>query len=304
MVHAPNHPFAAGLLRQASHVGGPSHVVDALIEERAVTLRHSPGWPLLRPVLHRLLHREPAVRLADTIATLPGIAVFEHLAALLDLSMQVTGAERIPSEGGFILACSHPTGLADPIAAWQFLSRYRPDITLFGNRDALRVAPSLRDLVIPVEWRAAEKSRAKSRETAEGTARAFAAGNAVILFPSGRIAFWNVDRLEERPWQTSLVALARRYHVPVVPVCMQARNSRLFYLTARISTELRDMTVFRELLNKRGSVFRLTVGKPIPPEGLAGDPGEVTRALQHHTVETLARDPDAEFAGLPAGVSR
>jgi putative hemolysin len=294
---APRNLFDAGLLRLAG-AGRPRHIVDDLIEERAVELSRNPAWPLLRPLLHGMLGYGEAVRLADAIAPLLGRAVFDSLVARLRLDLDVTGAGRIPAQGGFILACSHPTGLADPVAAWQLLSRRRADITLFGNRDALRVAPRLADLVIPVEWRAAQKTRAKSRVTAQATARAFAAGHAVILFPSGRIAFWNVDRIDERPWQTSLVSLARRYGVPIVPVCMQARNSRLFHLFARTNTELRDMTVFRELLNKRGSTFRIVVGRPIGWEALAGDAADVTRALQHHTVETLARDPDAVFAGL------
>jgi putative hemolysin len=252
---------------------------------------------LLRPVLNRLLGHSEAVRMADAIAALPGEEVFDHLAEALGIELRVAGRERLPAAGGFILACNHPTGLADPVVAWQLLSPLRPDITLFGNRDALRVAPRLADMVIPVEWRPAERTRAKSRATAQATARAFAAGHAVVLFPSGRIAFWNVDRIDERPWQTSLVALARRYGVPVLPVNMRSRNSRLFHLFARTNTELRDMTVFRELLNKRGTCFDIHVGRPIRPEALGGDIAEVTRALQHHTVETLAADPDAAFAG-------
>ncbi|MBX3531242.1 MAG: 1-acyl-sn-glycerol-3-phosphate acyltransferase [Rhizobiaceae bacterium] len=292
----PRNLFDAGLLRLAG-AGRRRHIVDDLIEERAVRLSRHPAWPLLRPLLHGLLGYDEAVRLADAVSPLPGSAVFDSLAARLRLHLDITGASNIPAHGGFILACSHPTGLADPVAAWQLLAPHRSDITLFGNRDALRVAPRLADLVIPVEWRATEKTRAKSRVAAEATARAFAAGRAVILFPSGRIAFWNVDRIDERPWQTSLVSLARRYEVPVVPVSMQACNSRLFHLFARTNTELRDMTVFRELLNKRGSTFRIVVGKPVAADALAGDPAEVTRALQRHTVEALERDPDATFAG-------
>jgi hypothetical protein len=41
--------------------------------------------------------------------------------------------------------------------------------------------------------------------------------------------------------------------------------------------------------------YRITVGKPIAPDLLEGDPGEVTALLQHHTVERLATDPFAVF---------
>ena len=79
--------------------------------------------------------------------------------------------------------------------------------------------------------------------------------------------------------------------LPVLPVNMRARNSGLFYWFAKWSTELRDMTVFYELLNKKGDLFDFTIGQMIAPEALEGDAAEVTRALEQHTVFDLAADP-------------
>jgi putative hemolysin len=58
------------------------------------------------------------------------------------------------------------------------------------------------------------------------------------------------------------------------------------------------MTVFHELLNKKGNRFDFTIGNLISPDALDGDPGEVTRALERHTVFDLARDGDAQFGNL------
>jgi putative hemolysin len=279
-------------------LAGPAHIVDQLIAERAIGLSSHPLWPIMRPVLYRFLHYSEAVRMADEIAPLPGWEVLEHISRLLALETQVSGLEHLPRKGCCILACSHPTGIADGIAVFDMLKGVRRDVAIFANRDALRVSARLGDILIPVEWRAGEKSHSKSRDTLEHTARAFADERAVVLFPSGRIAFWNGDRLAERPWQSSLVALARRYSVPVIPVNVSSRNSPLFYFVSKKSTELRDMTVFHELLNKKGKVFSLTIGKPIAPEALEGDVAEVTQRLQDHTVLKLREDPLAEFAPL------
>lgn len=271
------------------------HIVDQLIAERAAGLSSHPLWPVVRPVLYRYLHYGQAVRMANEIATLTGRGVLDYISELLSLDIRVTRAERIPAHGGFIMACSHPTGIADAIAAFDVLKVTRSDISIFANRDALRVNPRLGDMLIPVEWRAGEKSHAKSRATLEQTARAFADERAIMLFPSGRIAFWDKDHVEERPWQTTAVALARRYRVPIVPVSMTSRNSGFFYFVSPRSTELRDMTVFHELLNKKHKPFMLNVGKPVLPDALEGDASDLTRRLQHHTVNVLRDDPDAEF---------
>ena len=55
------------------------------------------------------------------------------------------------------------------------------------------------------------------------------------------------------------------------------------------------MTVFYELLNKRGGRFDFTFGNLIPVEALDGDPAEVTRALEDFTVHQLPAYPDRSF---------
>lgn len=280
---------------EALRTGG-DHVIDQLIAERTTLISKHPLWPLIRPLLVRFLHYKQAVAMADQIARLDGWRAFELISNLLSLDITLKGMSNLPVSGGFILAPNHPTGIADGIAIFDTLKAVRPDMTIFANRDALRVSPGFRDMIIPVEWRSGEKSYGKSRDTLEMTARAFAENRAVVLFPSGRLAFWNEGRLTERPWQNSVVSLARRYNYPVIPTHISARNSGLFYFLSKHSTEIRDMTLFHELLNKKGQKFAISIGRPITPDQLDGDPGEVAAALQEHTAIRMATDPDAVFA--------
>lgn len=279
-------------------IGEDAHIIDQMIAERSTMLSRHPLWPVMRPLLLRFLHYYQAVEMADDVAEMSGWDAMSYLSALLSLDVTVRGVANLPEKTGFILAPSHPTGIADGVAVFDALKNVRPDMAIFANRDAQRVAAGFRDLIIPVEWRQGEKSHAKSRDTLEMTARAFASNKAIVLFPSGRIAYWHEGVLTERPWQTSLVSLARRYRYPVVPARITARNSGLFYFLSKYSTELRDMTVFHELLNKKGRAFSITIGKPIPADALEGEPADVATRLQQHTVHGLADDPDATFTPL------
>ena len=76
---------------------------------------------------------------------------------------------------------------------------------------------------------------------------------------------------------------------------MTARNSGLFYWLSKWSTELRDMTVFHELLNKKSQTFEFTIGELLQPDQLEGDPAVVTKALEYHSVYGLKADPDRAF---------
>jgi putative hemolysin len=286
----------------ASH-GQPGHIVDTLIAERGERIVKSPFWPVMRPFLYTLLRYGRAIEFADDVAHLSGFQCFEYMSNMLKLEITARNAGRIPRSGGFILVSNHPTGIADGVAVFDLLKGQRPDMMVFANRDAVRVNPRFAEMIIPVEWREEHKSKLKTRETLVLTNKAVEEGKVMVLFPSGRIAYWADGKLNERPWKTSAVGLSRKYNLPVLPIHIRARNSGLFYWLAKWSTELRDMTVFYELLNKKGNHFDFTVGQLIQPEALDGDVAEVTKALEHHTVMELAADEDAVFSPAARGRS-
>ncbi|MFC5759079.1 GNAT family N-acetyltransferase [Rhizobium sp. GCM10022189] len=275
--------------------GKPGHIVDTLIAERGQKIVRHPLWPVMRPFLYTLLRYNKAIEFANDVANMPGFQSFEYMSNLLKLDINVTNAERIPASGGFILVSNHPTGIADGVAVFDLLKTRRPDMMFFANRDAVRVNPRFAEMIIPVEWREEFKSKLKTRETLQLTNHAVREGKATVLFPSGRIAYWANGRLNERPWKTSAVGLARKYGLPILPVHMTARNSGLFYWFAKWSTELRDMTVFHELLNKKGDRFDFVIGNLIPAEQLDGDLNEVTKALEKLTVYDMATNGNAQF---------
>ncbi len=276
--------------------GRPGHIVDTLIAERGQRIVKNPLWPVMRPFLYTLLRYGRALKFANDIQGKSGFQSFQYMSDLLKLDVTVQNAERIPEKGGFILVSNHPTGIADGVAIFDLLKAKRPDLMIFANRDAVRVNPRFAEMIIPVEWREEYKSKLKTRETLVLTNKTVEDGKVMVLFPSGRIAYWENGKLNERPWKTSAVGLARKYNLPILPIHMRARNSGLFYWFAKWSTELRDMTVFYELLNKKGNHFDFSVGQMIQPHELEGDVADVTKALEHHTVFDLAADGDARFA--------
>ena len=168
---------------------------------------------------------------------------------------------------------------------FDVLRQVRQDITFFANRDALRAAPNLAEMLIPVEWVDEKRNHARNRETVTHMVRAFRAGRIIVMFPSGRLARPTVRGLQEREWTTTDANLAQRYGVPVLPAHIRARNSWLYYLLYVLNDELKDMTLFRELLNKEGQPYRIRVGAPMSAQG---DVAEATAAIRRRVLEDLA----------------
>ncbi len=278
------------------------HIVDVMIEERAERLSQLPlVWPLARQALYPLLKYRSAVQMADAVAEMTGRGTFEHLSQLLDLRLQLTGESNIPREGRFLLVSNHPTGIADGVAVYDALKNIRPDMCFFANRDALRINPGLDDIIIPIEWVEDERSAAKTREMVKRMVRAFRDENALVMFPSGKLAKPTFGGLREHNWMSTVINIARRNKAPIVPLHMSARNSWLYYVFYLANDELRDITLFNELLNKTNYPFRMTFGAPIAPEALAGDAEEMTARLKDHVEYGLASDPAAVFGAPGTG---
>lgn len=275
------------------------HIVDVLIEERAPLLSHSAIWPLLRPLLYSVLNYDKAVYMADSIALMGGREALEFISRLLLLKLDVGGAERIPRSGSFLLIANHPTGITDGLAVYDAVKGPRPDLLLYANSDAHRVSPGFTETLIPVEWVLAKRTRERTRLTLKLTGEAIEAGRPIVIFPAGRLARVRDGQLTDPEWMATAASLARKYKLPILPCHVAGPYAFWFHSFARVSAELRDMTLFHELLNKAGKTYRLTFGPLIPPEHASGEATSVTRKIKHYVERELGPNPDAAFD--PAG---
>ncbi|MBK5911904.1 hypothetical protein CCR85_10430 [Rhodothalassium salexigens] len=274
------------------------HIVDVLIEERATRLRRHPMvWAAVRKVFLPILRHKTAIQMVDAVQGLTAFDVMDNVVDLLDLDVRIDGLDRVPKEGPVVILPNHPTGIVDGITIYQGLRGYRSDVAFFVNRDAIRAVAALGQMMIPVEWEQERRNRSRSKETLLAAVRMFQEARAVVIFPSGRLAYRQGGRLRERPWLSTPLTFARKYNAPIVPLHINGRNSHMFYFLAAINEELRDMTLFNEMLNKRGTRFDMTFADPIDPFSLDEDPAEAIGQLQDYVENDLSagRDWAARF---------
>ncbi|MBL8538345.1 MAG: 1-acyl-sn-glycerol-3-phosphate acyltransferase [Hyphomonadaceae bacterium] len=286
---APNAPAAAPA----------KHIVDVLIEERAPRLSSGPLWPIVRPPLFTLLNYNKAVRMADMIAPMGGREALESISQLLSVKIEVSGIERLPREGAFLILANHPTGITDGIALYDAVKTVRPDVKIYANSDAQRVCPRFDDILIPVEWVLAKRTRERTRVTLKMTDEAFAQQRPLMIFPAGRLGRVRDGLLTDPEWMPTAVSLARKYELPIVPCHLAGPYAFWFHTFSQFSQELRDITLFHELLNKQGKTYSLTFGPPISHEHAAGDANSISRRIKHYVERVLPHAPDASYD--PAG---
>ena len=107
-----------------------------------------------------------------------------------------------------------------------------------------------------------------------------------MIFPSGRLAQLGWRGLIEMPWESSAAMLAKKYDTPIIPLKIKARNSVLYYFFSKLNAELRDITLFHELLNKKDKTFEMTFGEPIDASHLPKNT-DISTAQIKKTVEQL-----------------
>lgn len=274
-----------------------SHIVDVLIAERAPKLSRSPTWPLVRPLLYTLLGYGKARAMADAIAPMGGKAALDFVSDLLAIDVQVSGLQHIPREGRLVIVANHPTGIADGVAVYDALKAVRPDIIFYANSDAHRVCARFDETLIPVEWVAAKRTRERTRLTLTMTREVLEAGRALMVFPAGKLARRDANgALTDPVWMPTAISVAVKYDAPIVPVHVDGPWATLFHFFDRFSGELRDITLFHELLNKTGQRFTITIGQPIPPDRLDPDAAVASAAIKTYVERTLPFEPDRPFA--------
>ncbi len=268
------------------------HIVDVLIEERAANLIARPLlWRFLKPTILPFLGYHDAVSSVNEVAGMGGLEIFHYVSERLRMNVLTEGLEHVPEQGGAIIMPNHPAGIADGIAVFDALKAKRDDLIFFANRDAIRAAPGLADLIIPVEWVDEKRTHERRKETVKSMVRAFRDERLVVIFPSGRLAQPTLGGLIERPWQPTAMNLALKYDLPVIPMHVGGRNSWVYYLFYFLHEELRDMTLFRELFNKTEQTYRITLAEPFMArsalEQHAGDQEAMTQALRDFVADAM-----------------
>ena len=122
-----------------------------------------------------------------------------------------------------------------------------------------------------------------------------AAERLLVVFPAGRISRRRGGVLADLAWAGSAFSVARKCQAAILPLHLAGPTSALFHFFDRFSGELRDITLFHELLDKHAGTFRMTIGPLIPPEAV-GEPAETILRLKSYVEQTLPGDPDRPFA--------
>ena len=171
--------------------------------------------------------------------------------------------KRIPEEGPFITISNHPLGGIDGVLLLKLLIEKRADYKIVANFLLQRVAP-LKPYLMPVNPFETRKEAKSSIAGLKSALLHLREGNPLGIFPAGEVSTHKDGKLNvDKPWEEGAIKLIKKANVPVIPIYFHAKNSRLFYFLSKFSDTLRTAKLPSEVIQQRGRVIKVRIGKPI-----------------------------------------
>jgi putative hemolysin len=223
----------------------------------------------------------------------------EYLCVFVD----IRGVERIPLHQKITFCANHPSGGIDGLAMFHLCGKLWEGLSVPVN-DLLFSVPHIQEFFIPVDKFGSNARRIEILNAM------YASEKPLVIFPAGRTSRPDRGKLKDFPWTGSFIRKSREHRRWIVPVNISGRNSPLFYALWRIRTFLGIRTnlemflLVDEMFKRRGSLVKLTVGEPVPPDFF--DESRDTRiwaALLQDYTDRLGADEKAGFRikGAPHG---
>ncbi len=272
--------------------------------------------PLQLPIRNALMHRVVSsvlglsrlrqiydAWLKSGESTVPPVAArfLDYTLSMLGCRLQwrdQDGLASVPAQGPLIVVANHPLGGLEGMLLSRELLKVRNDTRVLTNELLLRI-PEFAELFIGLDV-FGSKVEQKNAKGIRAACRHLEAGGALLIFPAGKVAGINIRqrRIEDPQWNKLVGHLAGRYRAACLPLHIDARNSRLFYLTGLIHPKLRALLLARELANKQGRTVSVSVGELLMSRDM-GELDGVEATTEFLRLSTDALDPRHSRVNMP-----
>ncbi len=192
------------------------------IQVREVIRKKSPKlakWipgPLLK-YLERTIHEDEINDIMYRYRDLKGLDFVDALIKHLGVDVVLEGEENIPKEDSVIFASNHPLGGMDGIAFMQAIGRVRKDVKFLVN-DLLMNVVNLEPLFVGVN-----KVGGQNKSVASAVEEAYAADQALLVFPAGLVSRKINGQIVDLEWKKSFISKAKKYKKDIIPVYIEGR---------------------------------------------------------------------------------
>jgi putative hemolysin len=180
-----------------------------------------------------------------------------------DYTVSSTDLENIPSSGKVVIIANHPLGGLDALCLLRLVSQVRSDVKIIAN-DFLAGFEALNNLLIPIDNYKIRQSKKDIKKIYESLSKE----EAVIIFPAGAVSRATSKGIKDPSWNKGFLNFAQNSNSPILPIFLDAKNSKTFYTMSIINKTFSTLLLSNEMFKKKSKRINIKIGKIIPNENI------------------------------------
>lgn len=269
-----------------------------------MTTQHNPfRIPRKTPfgMLERMLERITGIRYISKAYDkkpqdlgVEGFLDFVLSSLMVDYKVAFGDINNIPKTGATVIVANHPSGCIEGVILAKLLLSIRPDIQILAN-EFLKMIPELDPLFIGVDVFSKDAGR-KNAVALKNAHKHLADGGLLLVFPAGEVS--NTKRrkrrkyIEDKQWSKSITSLVRKHQATTIPIYIDDKNSKMFYMARKIRPVLGTLMLGRELIRKRNRIVNLRISQAIAFQEVKDmSPDEMVQYLRLNTYMMASYSP-------------
>lgn len=216
-------------------------------------------------IAQKIIHEDKINKFLQINEHLEG---FEFIDATLDyfsfdFSFSSNDIENIPTTGKVVIISNHPLGGLDALSLLKLVGKVRKDVRIVAN-DFLAELKPLENLFIQID-------NFKNRQTKQSVKKIYEAlenEEAVIIFPAGEVSRISPNGVRDGSWQKGFLKFAQKSKSPILPILVDAKNSKTFYTISVLNKAFSTILLSDEMFKQKDKTVSIKIGQLISNEDI------------------------------------
>lgn len=219
----------------------------------------------LLKVAKKIVHEDSINQFLSQNSHLKGFDFVDAVLDYFDFDYTVSSndLQNIPTIGKVIIIANHPLGGLDALCLLKLMGSVRKDVKILAN-DFLVGFEALHSLMIPLD-------NFKDRQSKESIKKIYEAlknEEAIIIFPAGEVSRATPKGIKDPIWSKGFLNFAKNSNSPILPIFLDAKNSKTFYTISMINKTFSTLLLSNEMFNKKSKNINIKIGQIIPNENI------------------------------------
>ncbi len=183
----------------------------------------------------------------------------------MNLTIEVVGLEKIPTDERIVLVMNHPLGGMDAMILITALNGQRNDLKFIVN-DILMNLTNMSGMFVGVNKIGGQKTG-----TREKIYELFGSDDCVCIFPAGLVSRKVNGKIQDLEWKKSFVTNSKKFDRKIIPIHIEGHLSNFFYNLSnlrrkvRIKANIEMLYLSNEMFKQQGRHIKFVVGDAIDP---------------------------------------